>query len=79
MQLLANWQLTSPDLNPIEPLWIAVMLDVNEAGCKTFEEFAEAVKLSVKMQGRKMGKALVESMATRLEECIDAEGRLTGY
>lgn len=79
VQLLANWPPNSPDLNPIENLWAAVMVDVNKAGCKTFEEFAEAVKLSVKEQGRKMGKALVGSMATRLAECIDAEGKLTGY
>jgi transposase len=79
VQLLCNWPPNSPDLNPIENLWAAVAAKVDSLGCKTFEEFKLAVEQAVQEEGRKMGPALVKSMAKRLNECLDADGEKINY
>lgn len=79
VQLLCNWPPNSPDLNPIENLWAAVSAKLDAMGCKTFEEFKVAVEQTVKEEGRKLGPALVKSMAKRVRDCLAAEGGKINY
>jgi DDE superfamily endonuclease len=79
VSLLHAWPGNSPDLNPIENLWAWAQAKVDAAGCKSFEEFKNCVKNTLKNVPPKMLHALVGSMKARLRVCIENGGDKTGY
>jgi transposase len=79
IQLLQHWPPNSPDLSPIENLWGYVQGKVNARGCKTFAEFKEAVVSELKAVPRHMLRNLVDSMTTRMADCLKVKGGKTGH
>jgi len=79
VQLLKGWPPNSPDLNPIENLWAVVQRDVDAIGCKTFDAFKKSVLRQVKAHGQSIARALVQSMADRVDACLELNGCKTKY
>lgn len=79
IKLLPNWPPNSPDLNPIENVWSYVQAKVNAKGCKTFEQFKEAVLFELKHIPTSMISKLYKSMPKRMAKVIALDGGKTGY
>jgi hypothetical protein len=79
VSLLGQWPPNSPDLNPIENVWSYVQAKVDKMGCKTFEEFKEAVLMEIKIVPRKMLINLFDSMPRRMAKVIQLDGDKTKY
>lgn len=79
IEVLKDWPPNSPDLNPIENVWSYVQRKVNLMGCKTFEDFKEAVLQEVQAVPQEVLANLYASMPRRLQKVIDLEGGKTGY
>jgi hypothetical protein len=77
--LLPHWPPNSPDLSPIENVWAYVQGQVNSKGCKTFAEFSEQVQHTFQNLPKDMVNNLYKSMRTRLQKCMDKEGRKIKY
>lgn len=77
--LLPDWPGNSPDLSPIENVWAWVDSEVAKLGCKTFEEFKDAVDYKFQNIPRSMCENLIASVPKRLKRCIEFEGAKTGY
>ncbi len=69
----------SPDLNPIENIWGLVKRRVEMRGCKTFQEFKEAVREEFRKIPPSMLKKYVNSMHNRMVACQKANGQRTRY
>lgn len=79
VELLPHWPPNSPDLSPIENVWAYVQGQVNSKGCKTFAEFSEQVQHTFQNLPKDMVNNLYKSMRTRLQKCMDKEGRKIKY
>ena len=79
VSLLANWPPNSPDLSPIENVWAWADQKVNALGCKTFEEYKDAVLQTLANIPKSMLARLFDSMEGRVQECIKREGDKLGY
>jgi transposase len=79
VKLLANYPPNSPDLNPIENLWAYVQRKVDAAGCKNFTEFKSGVVKAIERAPKRLLKALIGSMKTRVHACIELKGGKTKY
>lgn len=77
--LLREWPPNSPDLSPIENLWAIVQRRVDAAGCKTFEDFKKTLLKEWDQVSKQLCTKLVNSINTRLAECIKREGRRIDY
>jgi hypothetical protein len=77
--VLADWPPSSPDLNPIENVWGYVQRKVDAQGCKSFEEFKQAVLKAVQEVPLKVLKRLFDSLPHRLSIVIEKQGGKTGY
>lgn len=79
VQLLGSWPPNSPDMNPIENLWAWVSAEVDAKGCKTFEQYKEAVLDQISTAPHSMLKQLVASMPRRMAQVIQEQGGRTTY
>ena len=79
VSVLPDWPGNSPDLSPIENLWGYVDAEVARLGCKTFQEFKDAVDFTFQNVPRRVLENLFKSVPNRLRRCIDLEGCKTGY
>lgn len=77
--ILQNWPPNSPDLNPIENVWAYVKAKVNAKGCKTFEEFKQAVMDEFKHIPKRPLINLFNSMPKRIASVIELAGDKTKY
>lgn len=77
--LLPDWPPNSPDLNIIENVWSWLQAKVDAKGCKTFQEFQQFVLTTVQQVPMSTLKKLYDSIQARIEECVQREGRRTGY
>lgn len=79
ISLLLNWPPNSPDLNPIENIWAWMDAKLDALGCKTFEEYQQAVANTLKAVPSSMIANLFNSMPKRMEEVIRLGGDKTRY
>lgn len=77
--LLQKWPPHSPDLNLIENMWAYCQRRVDERGCKTFQEFQQAVLEEVQNVPLSVLRGLFDSMPNRIALVIEKEGDKTGY
>jgi transposase-like protein len=79
IQKLPDWPPNSPDLNIIENVWGDVGSIVNEMGCKSFEEFKQAVITTIKTYPQNKITNLYNSLQRRLELVLANSGGKTRY
>ena len=77
--LVQSWPANSPDLSPIENLWSYVDRQVQAKGCKTFADFRAAVHAEWGKVSAVMARQYMNSMPTRLANCIAGHGKMTKY
>ena len=77
--ILGKWPPNSPDLNPIENIWAYIQGRVNQMGCKSFEDFKEAVLQEVASVPQLMLNNLYKSLPKRMAKAIEFEGDKTKY
>ena len=77
---LLDWPAYSPDLNPIENLWSIIKHELDN--CDEFKSFAEfktkIFKIWENIDQSRIDK-LINSMSSRIEQCIEREGWPTDY
>lgn len=79
VSVLADWPPNSPDLNPIENVWAYVQSKVDQRGCKTFEEFKQAVLDEFQAVPLSMLRNLFDSMPRRVARVTQLGGDKSGY
>jgi len=77
--LMPKWPPNSPDLNLIENVWGYVQARVDALGCKSFEEFKEAVHKQFQAVPSSMLTNLFNSMKVRIACVVKKQGGKTGY
>lgn len=77
--ILPNWPPNSPDLNPIENVWSDVQAKVAALGCKTFDEYMNAVQHTIMKYPKEKLTRLYNSMPKRIKKVMDSGGDKTGY
>jgi transposase-like protein len=77
--ILPKWPPNSPDLNLIENFWAYAQAKVDAQGCKTFEEFKQAVLFEMKHIPKHMLTKLYKSMPKRVAQVIALAGDKTKY
>lgn len=76
---LLGWPPNSPDMSPIENLWGYVQGQVDALGCKTFEEYKQAVRDHIKKLPKSYFIALFNSMPGRIAKVIKTRGGRIDY
>jgi hypothetical protein len=79
VELLGDWPGNSPDLSPIENVWGWVDAKVAAQGCKTLDEFKDAVAQTFKTIPIDMLRSLFDSIPRRLRLVINKQGDKCGY
>jgi hypothetical protein len=77
--VLQNWPPNSPDLNPIENVWAYVQARVNALGCKSFDEFKQAVLDEMMAVPKQLITKLFNSMPKRVAKVLETGGEKTKY
>jgi hypothetical protein len=77
--LLPEWPPNSPDLSPIENLWGYVQAKVDAVGCKDFQEFKQTVVQTLANTPQSVLVNLLNSMKSRVSDCIQLGGGKTKY
>ena len=77
--LLKDWPPNSPDLSPIENVWAMVQQDAHKAACSTFDEFKAKVNELFYNSSKDTVKRLINSMKSRMQECIRKKGGKTKH
>ena len=81
---LLQWPSKSPDLNPIENLWVQMVLNWQDPFEGVRRRTTELLNLNVqrvwdRMRGSNLCTNLIDGMRERLQACIDAEGYYINY
>ena len=79
VRVLGSWPPNSPDLSPIENLWSIVQARVNAKGCKTFDEFRQAVLDEMSGVTKAELERLYRSLEGRMGQVIANDGGKTRY
>lgn len=79
IKVLSNWPPSSPDLSLIENIWAILQARLDAKGCKTFQEFKEALISEAKAIDGKVAQRLFDGMKDRVRECLQKEGNLTKH
>jgi transposase len=69
----------SPDLNPIEHMWAIMKRKLNENPCTSLADLETRIKDIWYDMDEAVVRTVVESMPTRLEEVLKANGGYTRY
>jgi hypothetical protein len=74
-----DWPAGSPDLNPIENLWVIVKRRVGELEPQTKNELINVVMTAWELIELSLVNHLMEPMPTRLDEVVMNQGAHTSY
>jgi hypothetical protein len=76
---VSDWSAGCPDLNPIEAVW-KLMKDIMEKHRpKTISQLKAIISKVWDNFNQDLVKSLIYSMLRRLENCVEAQGDVTGY
>ncbi|CAF3973982.1 unnamed protein product [Rotaria sp. Silwood1] len=73
------WPSSSPDLNPIEHLWVHIKRELRKEPAKNLKELKQKIQLVWNSIRSDVTEKLVDSVSGRLQECIKQKGRPTRY
>ncbi len=73
------WPSKSPDLNPAENVWAQLTRKVHDESPNTVDELEASILRALRSIDANFFRHLVDSMPTRLQAVIDAEGWQTKY
>ncbi len=82
LQVVQDWPLCSPDLNPIENVWSLLKKNVSKHSLKSAEEldrFAQEEQLKFEFDHSQIIKNLINSFPRHLQAVIKAKGWYTKY
>ena len=79
VRVLGSWPPNSPDLSPIENIWSIVQARVNARGCKSFDEFVQAVQDEMSGVTQAELIRLYKSLKGRMGQVIANGGGKTKY
>ena len=74
-----EWSSNSPDLNPIENVWALMKKNINKHDTKKISELIELVDTTWDEIDQEVIQNCIESMASRVAECIKLKGDRIRY
>ena len=77
--MLRGWPPNSPELSPIQNMWVWMEARVDKMCCKTFTGFQAAVLNAIEHVQKSVCASLVNSMASRLKKVITVGGDKIRY
>jgi hypothetical protein len=79
ISMLPNWPPSSPDLSPIENVWGIIQSRVDAKGCKSFPEFEATLHAEWEAIKGETSFNLLQSVRSRIKDCIECGGKKTKY
>jgi hypothetical protein len=77
--VLEDWPSGSPDMNPIENLWAILKERVAALAPKTLDDLEAAIRIAWEEMTSDMIAHLIDSMPSRLQATVRAQGHPNGY